>query len=154
MFHIVIVVGVVLILGFGALLLSRFDIQTNFNEYLARKGLPPSTYEGRGTLLEFTGGMVLTLAIMVLLERLVNTGRQAYETWAIVALIGGCLLGGIQIVDGLDNLSPNDLIDEIYPAYFFPLNLVMGLLALATYIPTGIVVVRGGHRAAAPPQRY
>ena len=134
------------------LFLSRLDIQQNLDDYMVREGLPPTAdYDSRGWMaLEFIGGAALTLAIIVLLERLTSTGREWLRTITILALIGGIVLGLVQTLDGLMNVSPDGVIGEVYPAYFFPLNLVMGLIALAVYVPTVIMVTAGGPRAVRP----
>ncbi|GAA0909995.1 hypothetical protein Vau01_083010 [Virgisporangium aurantiacum] len=150
MFGAVVGAGILLILGFGVLFLSRLDIQQNLDEYLVREGLPPTArYDSRGWMaLEFIGGAALTLAIIVLLERLTTTGREWLRTVTTLALIGGIVLGLVQTLDGLVNVSPDGIVGAVYPAYFFPLNLAMGLLALAVYVPAVIMVTAGGPRAA------
>jgi hypothetical protein len=142
--------GILLIIGFGVLYLARLDVRQNIDEYVAGLGLPPSRAEDTRDwmALEFIGGAALTFAIIVLVERLTATGREWLRTLTTLALIGGIVLGLAQTVDGFSNFSPDGVIGEVYPAYFFPLNLAMGMLALAVYVPAVIMVTAGGPRAA------
>jgi hypothetical protein len=146
MFGAVVGAGTLLIMGFAVLFLSRLEIRQNLDEYMVREGLPPTAdFDSRGWMaLEFLGGAALTLAIMVLVERLRTTGREWLRTVTILALVGGIALGHRQTLAGLLNVPPDDLIGEIYPAYFFPLNLVMGLISLVVYLPAVIMVATGG----------
>jgi hypothetical protein len=122
---------------FAALIVGRSEAKINALVYYGKQGLHvnPSL---KGMLIEYIGGCLLAVAVIVVCVLMMLGARMMWPLIPVGVLMTAMLLGLVQIMDGINNLNPDEDDRAIWPSWFFPLNLVQGLITAATY---GLAIV-------------
>lgn len=130
-------VSVLSALCFAALVVGRSEAKVNALVYYSKQGLHvnPSL---RGMLIEYVGGGLLAVTVIVVCVLVLLGARKAWPLIPLGVLLTAMLLALIQIIDGINNLNPDEADRAIWPSWFFPLNLAQGLITGATY---GLAVI-------------